>query len=460
MIKTSVIIPVYNTKEYLEECLDSVLAQTQKEIEIIIIDDGSDDGSLEIIDAYVNRYPFIYKLEQNHLFQGTARNRGLEIAKGEYVYFMDSDDAITPDLFRRCYDLCESENLDYVTFDAHGFKYDEKDTELVVPDDIADRTGLGIENRIYTGPEYWTDFYNKHGVLYLCWLHYIKREYLLKNDLFFEERTYFEDNDWILRLYMNAERIRYIPEELHLHRWRRNSNMLSGFTIDLLRGCFRMHDVLLSLYQKNTDQIKRRMISDVLRLNICRFDRLREVDPALGYRGEIERFCVHLNELMTDERANNSVYYVSFAAFERILHGTENWDRDEVLEAITETAKMSFRKRHAFLLQDRRVGVYGTGRVSASLIKLVLRYIPEITAALFFIHTTEPTGSEFMGYKVWNVSDIVEADPDLIIIGSIYYRDSIMKQLRLHLPEGSKIVIADIPREIKFLQDNYEDFKR
>ena len=460
MIKTSVIIPVYNTKEYLEECIESVLAQTQKEIEIIIIDDGSCDGSLEIIDDYVRKYPFICKLQQNHLFQGTARNRGLEIAKGEYIYFMDSDDAIKPDLFSRCYDLCESEGLDYVTFDAHGFRYDESDTELVIPDDIFDRTVLGIEDRIYTGSEFWTDFYNKHGILYLCWLHYIKREYLLKNDLFFEERTYFEDNDWILRLYMNAGRIRYIPEELHLHRWRRNSNMLGGFTLDLLRGCFRMHDVLLGLYRESNDEQKRIMISDVLRLNICRFDRLREVDPELGYREEIERFCSHLNELMTDGQADNSTYYVSFAAFERILHGTENWDRDEVLEAIAETAKTSFRNRHGFLMQDRRVGIYGTGRVSAAMIRLIQRYVPDETAELFFIHTTEPTGSEFMGYKVWNVADIAEADPDLIIIGSIYYRDSILKQLKRYMPEGSKTVIADIPREIKFLQDNYEDFKR
>ena len=459
MIKTSVIIPVYNTKEYLEECIESVLAQTQKEIEIIIIDDGSDDGSLDIIDDYVRRYPFIRKIEQNHLFQGTARNRGLEAASGKYVYFMDSDDAIKPDLFSRCYALCKSEDLDYVTFDAHGFVYDENDTELTIPDDIFDRTVLGIEDRIYTGPEFWTDFYNRHGILYLCWLHYIKRDFLLENDLFFEERTYFEDNDWILRLYMNAQSIRYIPEELHLHRWRRNSNMLSGFTVDLLRGCFRMHDVLLKLYRGSTDE-KRIMISDVLRLNICRFDRLREVNPALGYREEIERFCKHLNDLMSDEQADNSAYYVSFAAFERILHGTGNWDRDEAIETIEETARASFRKRHGFLFQNKRIAIYGTGRVSAALTLLISRHAPDMTGELFFIHTNEPTGSEFLGYRVWNVKDIVEADPDIIIIGSIYYRDSILKQLKIHLPEGSRSVIADIPREIKFLQDNYEDFKR
>ena len=103
MIKTSIIIPVYNTVEYLRECLDSVLNQTQKEIEIILVDDGSDDGSLEICREYADRYPFITLLQQNHLYQGTARNRGLEIAAGKYVYFMDSDDWITPQLLEKCY---------------------------------------------------------------------------------------------------------------------------------------------------------------------------------------------------------------------------------------------------------------------------------------------------------------------------------------------------------------------
>ena len=94
MIRTSVIIPVYNTAEYLRECLDSVLDQKQKDIEIILVDDGSDDGSLEIEEEYAANYPFIRLLRQDHEYQGTARNRGLEIAQGEFVYFMDSDDVM------------------------------------------------------------------------------------------------------------------------------------------------------------------------------------------------------------------------------------------------------------------------------------------------------------------------------------------------------------------------------
>ena len=103
-IKVTVAVPVYNCAEYLNECIDSILNQTQKEIEIILVDDGSHDGSLEICPEYAERHPFITLLRQNHLFQGTARNRGLEIARGKYIYFMDSDDWITPPLLEKCYD--------------------------------------------------------------------------------------------------------------------------------------------------------------------------------------------------------------------------------------------------------------------------------------------------------------------------------------------------------------------
>ena len=140
-IKTSVIIPVYNTAQYLEECIESVLAQTQKEIEIFLIDDGSTDGSLEIIDRYVSDYPFIYKITQQHEYQGTARNRGIRQARGEYIYFMDSDDIAKPQLFETCYELCEREKLDFAIFDSNGF-IDGMDEDYVRPDDIIDRTVL------------------------------------------------------------------------------------------------------------------------------------------------------------------------------------------------------------------------------------------------------------------------------------------------------------------------------
>ena len=95
--KISVIIPVYNTKEYLEDCVNSVLEQTWTKIEVILIDDGSKDGSKELCEELCRRDNRIRLFPQEHKGVSAARNAGIEAAEGEYLFFLDSDDAIAPD---------------------------------------------------------------------------------------------------------------------------------------------------------------------------------------------------------------------------------------------------------------------------------------------------------------------------------------------------------------------------
>lgn len=91
-IKVSVIIPVYNSAQYLTKCIESMLNQTLKEIEIICVDDGSTDESLAIIKNYKKLDSRIKILTQENKYAGVARNNGMRIAKGEYLFFLDSDD--------------------------------------------------------------------------------------------------------------------------------------------------------------------------------------------------------------------------------------------------------------------------------------------------------------------------------------------------------------------------------
>ena len=91
-VKVSVIIPVYNVEKYLRECIDSILNQTLHELELICVDDGSTDGSLEILQAYEKKDNRVTVLTQHNQGAGAARNKGLQIAKGEYLSFLDADD--------------------------------------------------------------------------------------------------------------------------------------------------------------------------------------------------------------------------------------------------------------------------------------------------------------------------------------------------------------------------------
>lgn len=102
-IKVSVIIPVYNTATYLHSALDSICNQTLKDLEIILINDGSTDNSQYIIEKYARKDNRIKYLIQPNQRQGVARNNGLQLATGQYIYFMDSDDILDIDALRQCY---------------------------------------------------------------------------------------------------------------------------------------------------------------------------------------------------------------------------------------------------------------------------------------------------------------------------------------------------------------------
>ena len=123
-IKVSVIIPIYNAYDYLRPALDSVLDQSLTDIEVICIDDGSTDHSLEIIKEYQKRDQRIRIVTENNAGVSTARNKGLVRARGEYIIFLDADDFYHPDLLLKTYNRAEADNLDItlVRFDLFNNK--------------------------------------------------------------------------------------------------------------------------------------------------------------------------------------------------------------------------------------------------------------------------------------------------------------------------------------------------
>lgn len=108
----SVIVPVYNVEKYIKQCLDSLIAQTIEDIEIILIDDGSTDLSSEICDYYASMYKNVKVIHNKNVGLGLSRNVGLSMAKGEYVGFVDSDDYINPKMYERLMNLAKNTNAD------------------------------------------------------------------------------------------------------------------------------------------------------------------------------------------------------------------------------------------------------------------------------------------------------------------------------------------------------------
>ena len=126
IIKVSIIVPVYNSQSYLKECIKSLLSQTLKEIEIILINDGSTDNSLQILSNFAlkdSRIKIISK--ENNTGMSDARNLGLEISNGEFIGFVDSDDFVQKETFEIAYKAAKKDNIDVVEFKNINF-YERK----------------------------------------------------------------------------------------------------------------------------------------------------------------------------------------------------------------------------------------------------------------------------------------------------------------------------------------------
>ncbi len=200
----SVIIPVYNVEKYLIECIESV--RGYPDTEIILVDDGSTDKSADICDSYHDEN--IMTVHKKNGGLSSARNTGLTLAKGKYIYFMDSDDYITD--FRKILDFISRKECEILLFDGIGEDY---------------YTHHGLKENIhYTGIECIEMQLKKCGDYpTTVWLGVYQREYLLKNDFFFEENLLHEDELWTQKVLINAKDICYMNEKLYFYRKRENS---------------------------------------------------------------------------------------------------------------------------------------------------------------------------------------------------------------------------------------------
>ncbi|MBR1444799.1 MAG: glycosyltransferase [Firmicutes bacterium] len=204
-IKVSVIVPVYNSEKYLQECLKYLLNQTLEEIEIICINDASTDNSVEILGSAVAQYPNKIKavtLKENS-GPGTARNLGISIAKGEYIGFVDSDDLVKPNMFEIMYKKAIEDKADVV--DCGYYNEQMRRNAFTVSDD---ETGLfESEKRCRLAA--------KSGYIFSK---IIKRTLIVKNEIYFRGKVIYEDIDFLFLVYMYAKNISNVKAILYFYR--------------------------------------------------------------------------------------------------------------------------------------------------------------------------------------------------------------------------------------------------
>ena len=215
----SIILPCYNVDKYIEKALISVINQTLKNIEIICINDGSKDKTLDIINEFAQNDSRIKIYNQENQGQGCARNNGLKYAKAPYVAFMDPDDWIDPEMYEKLYNLIISNNLDFVECDF--IQYFENSGELK----NVKFNYPPPENKVFNYKD--DKNYVFKGTSFSPCNKLFNKAFLLQNNIIFSDGKLSEDRIFTLKAKILAKRILYIHHPYYFYRIRKGSSVNS-----------------------------------------------------------------------------------------------------------------------------------------------------------------------------------------------------------------------------------------
>ena len=224
----TVIVPVYNVEKYLDRCMESILAQTYTKLEIILVDDGATDSSGAICDFYAQKDARVQVIHKENGGLSSARNAALDIAQGEYIGFVDSDDYISVDMFEKLYQAC----VQYESEIAICCHYTERGDRLLIEEPIVD------ESIQYTGVEALELLIRDQGIRNYAW------DKLYKASLFqsirYPDGRNYEDIATTYLLFYRAKRICSIPRYLYYYQIREGSISSHVEDTKWLENCYQI----------------------------------------------------------------------------------------------------------------------------------------------------------------------------------------------------------------------------
>ena len=386
MPKVSIVIPVYKVERFLPACLDSVVTQSLKDIEVICIDDASPDRCPQILDEYAARDSRIrvLHLPENHQ-QGYGRNRGTEMAKGQYVYFLDSDDMITPEAMEELYSIAEKEQLDCIYFDSQ-VTFDNKELEKKNDTYFGGRRGK-YENRVYSGRELFELFMEQND--WNCYVQrtFWRREFLLDNAVFSPEHTEHEDEYFSFKGALLAERVRYVAKKYFIRRYRDDSVMTrpphpKDFHGYFVNYCARVDLIQkLGYFSKNAD-------IEILHM----YDRMNRFFPLFSASADPHKWFDN------EEQVRSYYYYLYSKKFDTVY------------------CKELIKKLSVPIMIDKHIWIYGAGIVGQRVYQVMINngYIVDG----FLVTHKETNRQVLFGREVFQVDDVKPGDNRVAVVAA------------------------------------------
>ena len=440
-IKFTIIIAMYNVEKYIERALKSCVEQTYGNIEILVINDGSTDGSPRIARKYADQYENVRMITTENRGLSMARNEGILQAGGEWLLFLDGDDWLEPSAIEAC-ERNLREDLEVFFFNAKDC-YDNGG-EIVK---IEEQAKYHLIDRVCTGAEI-AESYKNHLIQIESWRGCYRKSFLTEYDIRFVAGVYWEDTSFWFRIILCARRMMYSNLYLYNYRIRKGSIMKSPADYEKMKSVFVLHEVILGELEKNAEVVYEVACGYILTGLMKACGRLISTDyleTLKEYDEDIvrmkERILRKIDWIYRDLSVPDvlKIKYqlccalVFFAGIYTEPMLCELWSlREKTLLYLKE-------KMADFPLQEpKKVGIYGSGRNADVILDTYRKVIGEIKADYVYIDSNkESLTDKHLNRDIVNVRDLRSQGIRDVVICSNLYEDEMEQTLRLHYDDIS-----------------------
>ena len=277
----SVIIPIYNAEKYIKKCLDSIIYSSYRDLEIICVNDGSLDSSIDILMDYKRKDPRIKVINQENAGVSSARNAGLMRALGEYIVFCDADDWISPDMFGQFIHV--GSNADMVVCNIYNVKGEDCTVQKHAYGCAKLNNREDIRNRIIRSLLTPND--DSASLLQGVWNKLYRRSIINKYDLHFEESISYAE-DWLFNIayFINSDVIAFIEEALYYHRISLKQSLSNSVSYKEFDNAIKIQDILYEWFpEKEIEKSKNYRIIEVQKECLIKYARLAGINGFFGF---------------------------------------------------------------------------------------------------------------------------------------------------------------------------------
>ncbi|WOZ77596.1 glycosyltransferase [Kosakonia sacchari] len=270
----SLVIAVYNGEKFLSAFFDSIKAQQLESLEMIVVNDGSTDGSAEVIARYASEFAHFQVINQANQGVSAARNTGLAVARGKYLAFPDIDDVIYPGMYPRLLEIATQGNLDVATCNGTYIYDDGRPAKKIFPSDKLSSTG------VLEGPVWLQMALSSRKFLHVTWLNIYRHAFIKEHGFTFEHGLRHQDIPWTTEVLLTAKRVQYVDETFYDYLIHSASVSHIPGTNDTRMRSARHYMKILEML----DAINRRYPEQVKRVPACQWQIAKE---GLGILHEI-----------------------------------------------------------------------------------------------------------------------------------------------------------------------------